>query len=67
MIIKKFLELIFSLTQLGSSEKSAELQQAILPTTIINEVRSKGNQKQLNTNIDKIVKRISSNKTLYLF
>ena len=47
------MKLIFSLKQLGSSENSAELQQAILPTTIINDVRSKGNQNQLKTNIDR--------------
>lgn len=46
------MKLIFSLKQLGSSENSEELQQAILPTTIINDVRSKGNQNQLKTNID---------------
>ena len=47
------MKLIFSLKQLGSSENSEELQQAILPTTIINDVRSKGNQNQLKTNIDR--------------
>ena len=50
------MKLIFSLKQLGSSENSEELQQAILPTTIINDVRSKGNQNQLKTNIDKLSK-----------
>ena len=49
------MKLIFSLKQLGSSENSEELQQAILPTTIINDVRSKGNQNQLKTNIDTAV------------
>ena len=62
------MKLIFSLKQLGSLENSAELQQAILPTTIINDVRSKGNQNQLKTNIDsRVVKRILSNKTYYQF